>query len=66
MRVTIENQIVNKDIKINTYVRYIDDKFHIINNDKLLFFKLFLKFLCHLIEKLPGSVLVKTEFKYLL
>ena len=31
-----------------------------------LFFRLFLKFLCHLIEKLPGSVLVKTEFKYIL
>ena len=31
-----------------------------------LFFRLFLKFLCHLIEKLPWSVLVKTELKYLL
>ena len=26
----------------------------------------FKKFLCHRIEKLPGSVLVKTELKYLL
>ena len=32
----IENQIVNKKIKLNTYVRYIDDIFHIIDNEKQL------------------------------
>ena len=31
-----------------------------------LFFRLFFKFLCHLIEKLSGIVLVKTELKYIL
>ena len=36
MRVTIENQIVNKDIKINTYVRYIDDIFLFVDNDNQL------------------------------
>ena len=32
----IENQIINKKIKLNTYVRYIDNIFLIIDNDKQL------------------------------
>ena len=31
-----ENQIINKKIKLNTYIRYIDDIFLIIDNNKQL------------------------------